>query len=1027
MKCARYSFVLFTTLFAWVMFCFAQPNSSIDLYKLKPAKYKNRLLLSEKTGEGKIRPVKRLFQNTFTHYNYHFNANNKVNEILEKAKKLNKDDYTQLLPFYNYTLDNTALDKEQIDSVIYKCTAAILLHDLRDDWVDNMYMLMGRTYLYKKFLDSAGYVFQYINYAWAAKVDGYDLPIGSNISNPNGVFSISTPEKKSRLARIFNNPISRNESFLWRIRVLLEQNRMADANGLIGLLRIDQMFPKRLMPFFHEVMALSYYKQQVNDSAAWHLTRALPQAADIGEKARWEFLIAQLYGMTKNNDSLARHFYEKSIQDATDPLMEAFARLDMVSLSSTKKGYTPQDNIDEVYRLARKERFYNYRDVLYYAAALLELKQKNTNGGISALQKSLKYNSDNPEQRQKTLLLLADTYFDTKVYKPSYNYYDSVQTNTLNETDKRRVEERKSALAVITENFTTLETQDSLQRIAKMSEAERNIYIKKLLKKLRKAEGLKESDVVDFGSEGSSFEGSAGSAAQPTELFSANSKNDFYFNNTNVKQVGFTEWKSKWGNRPNVDNWRRQSAVTKTSAPKSPPPSTPDASPSDMNLQVGNDIDPIPNSIIPPNRNSAPKSEEPKDLSFEGFMRDVPLREDQMAESDSAIAKALFSNGLVFQNNLRDFQSAVNHYEPFLHKFPKNEKVEQGIYNLIYCYRQLGLTMRADSITKVLRTQFPNGKYTALLDAKPKLPGEQDDTTVAYQHVYNTFVKGNFENAKVAKAEADKKYGKSYWTPQLLFIESVYYIKANDDSTAIDRLESLVNTFPNTPLTEKAIRMIELLRERGWRAKRLRDSLEARTRDSIAAIDSLAHLKPLKDTITKGKDTLIKKVNPVIKPSKPTIPPAQPVLKPAIDTTQKVPKKDSVVAKEQDTFMYDPLEPHYAILQLDDVDNVFINRAANSFDIYNKSTYPSRQIDIASEKINDQYAFLYLGPLENAADAMAYLDKAKKSMRTTIIPWLPSYKFKLSIISGSNLLVLQKTKDVVQYNKFLKKVLPGKF
>ncbi len=100
-------------------------------YVLKGQKRKNLLF------------PRRLIQNTVTHYNYYFNANNKLNEVLERAKASFTDDYSQLLPFYNYSLDATAADSIQLDSITYKSSTGIALHDLRNDWVDNLYLLWG--------------------------------------------------------------------------------------------------------------------------------------------------------------------------------------------------------------------------------------------------------------------------------------------------------------------------------------------------------------------------------------------------------------------------------------------------------------------------------------------------------------------------------------------------------------------------------------------------------------------------------------------------------------------------------------------------------------------------------------------------------------------------------------------------------------------------------------------------------------------------------------------------------------------
>ena len=121
----------------------------------KPKKFENRQLRSEKTGDKKFTLPRRFMQNTTTHYNFFFNANEKLKEVLERAKSSHRDDYTKLLSFYNYSFDETAQSKIELDSVIYKSTAGILLHDLRSNWVVNLYLLIGKAYYLKIDFDSA--------------------------------------------------------------------------------------------------------------------------------------------------------------------------------------------------------------------------------------------------------------------------------------------------------------------------------------------------------------------------------------------------------------------------------------------------------------------------------------------------------------------------------------------------------------------------------------------------------------------------------------------------------------------------------------------------------------------------------------------------------------------------------------------------------------------------------------------------------------------------------------------------------
>src|SRR6476646_1116403 len=65
----------------------------------KPKKYDNRHPLSEKSESKKFTVPRRFVQNTTTHYNYFFNANNKMNEIISRAKAVHIDDFNKLLSF----------------------------------------------------------------------------------------------------------------------------------------------------------------------------------------------------------------------------------------------------------------------------------------------------------------------------------------------------------------------------------------------------------------------------------------------------------------------------------------------------------------------------------------------------------------------------------------------------------------------------------------------------------------------------------------------------------------------------------------------------------------------------------------------------------------------------------------------------------------------------------------------------------------------------------------------------------------
>lgn len=1014
----------------------SQPVLSFEL--LKPKQYETRTLPSEKSASTRFSVPKRFYNNLVSRFNYYFNANNILNDLVEKSKQAHVDDYTQLLSFYNYTLDTTA--KSEVDTVIYKCTAGILLHDLRSDWVDKFYLLMGKAYLYRRDFDSATNVFQYINYAFAPKDNGYDIPIGSNASNTAGVFTIATRENRSLWKKLASFPPSRNESFLWQARTYIEQEAYVEASSLLEIIRTDPNFPARLQTDLQELTAYLFYKEKNYLGAAMHLSKALDNAETRLEKARWEYLTAQLYQLAgQNKEAIA--FFEKAIQHTTDPLMEVYARLTVVNLATSNQENALQQNLDELLRMARKDKYQTFRDIIYYAAAELELKRKNYKAAQSHLLKSIKYNENNPLQRNKSFLLLGDLNYTRKAYGLSYDYYDSLQVSTLKEADQIRVEERKPALQIISENQKIISREDSLQLLAALPTEEREALLKKLLKQIRKEKGLKESEkeTVGYGS-------NLPPIASTTNLFGGGS-NDFYFQNASLKAKGMSDFKARWGNRPNVDNWRRQGAVERS-----------------INATVAAATD--------KNTMNAPVKEKADELSLESLLGNIPLTAEKMAVSDEAIKKSLLTNALTFQNKLEDYPTAIEVYEELARRYPGSKEMEQVLFNLAYCYKKTQLYSRSDSATLALKNVYPGGKYASLL-TDASLEKKKDLIQEAYENVYGLFVQGKFNQAREAKLQADRDFGNSYWTPQLLYIESIYYIKQREDSTAINRLENIQTLFKQSPLAEKAVTMIDVLRRRNEIEAYLTNLNIERPTDLLAknvdlnntnttgigrnkpdglqmppkqvkaaprALADLSDTKTVTTAVTKPDSLLntpkqvkaapkaladLSNTNTIssepfgVKDSLSTLPGE---LKSKIIPLSSQPK---MIAGK--TFSFNPADTQYVVIILDNVDPIYISEGRNAFNRFNQDRYPDQKIEVYSRRINAQYQFLLFGPFVNAQEAIAYIDKTKPLATTRIVPWLTADKFSFNIISNANMEVLLKDLDMAGYRAFMHEVFPDKF
>ena len=953
----------------------SQPNSTIELNK--PERYQNKLLKAEKSEFTKFNTAKRLYNNMVSQYNYFFNANVKLEEILAAAKENFKEDYTQLLPFYNYSLDQTAEDNS-IDTIIYKCTAGILLHDLRSDWVDQFYLLLGKAYMLRKDFDSATMVFKYINYAFGPKDDGYDVLIGSNETNKNGIFSISTSEKRNIWKKISSPRPTRNESLLWQVRNNIEENKLTEAESLLELIRSDKLFPTRLKTDWYEMEAYLQYTKETYDSAAHFIIKALNNAENRSEKARWEYLAAQLLTITgKKANAIA--MFDKSISHAIDPVMEVYARLNIVSLAAENKDNSLQENLNQLLLMAKKDKYEGYKNIIYAAAAEIELKRNNYAAVEQLLLKSIQSTEGDESFKQQCFLKLADVSFTNKNFITAAKYYDSIQISLLKETDQKRIAFRKPPVDTIALNLTTIILEDSLQKIAKMPFEERTIFLKNLLKKWRKEKGLKENETeVSYG--GNLI------ADNSNDLFKSTG-NDFYFNSSSLKSKGLSEFKAKWGNRPNIDNWRRQTAVERS---------------------FTNTIS--PETSLNTDKKNAGKSEN-KDASIESLMENIPLTQDAKQSSNQKIMNALMSNGYVFQYYLEDYPSAIEAYESMRKRFPDSTVSEDLLFHLNNCYNKVGAYAKADSIIRRLEKEYPNGKFTKKLTAAP-IKKRKNPATDAYDNIYQTFLSGRFEEALQKKNEADSLYGKNFKNPQLMFVEAIYYIKQKQDSIAIHRLTNIVSLFSQTDIANKAATMINVLKKR-TEIEAYLTNLEVERQPEIETRKVDLNNTNIAQTDRIKKDAIPSPVNKEL--SKNMAINEAAIIKPAVQLI------------ENDTYQFNEADTQYAAVILTKVDRMFVNEAKNAFNRFNQEKFYGERIALNITPLNDDVQLILFGPFDNAGLATNFVDQTKPSTSSRILPWLTADKYSFSIISPSNLELLLKKKNIEAYQKMLLELLPGKF
>jgi len=1002
-----------------------QPDYTVPL--TKPAKYKDKTLRSEKSEDKKFTISSRVYQGMVTHYNYYYNANLKIENIIAKAKLAHQDDFSELLPFYNYSPATTSADSVELDSIVYKASAGIVLHDLRNSYIDNLYMLIGRAYFHWQKYDSAYRIFQFVNYRFFPKEkDEYNIVVGSNSRTTKGELNISTKEKKGFLRKLFSKPPSRNESLIWIARTYAEDSLLDEAAALAHLLKRDRFFPKRLHRDIDEVLAYVHYRQEQWDSTSFYLKKALRNARNKNDLARWEYLLAQLYART-NQWSASNMYYARSKKHTPDPVLYIYARINEALIAENETKKTSGDAYDELLKLARKERFDGFEDILFYAASELALQKKDTAKAISLLQKSARFNTENTALRNKTYLQLADIWFHQKKYYQSSAAYDSLNLLDNSVASKlSEIEQKKAVLKDLVKQIDIVNREDSLQRIAVMGEKERYQYLKTLLKKLRKQKGIKDTDIEP------TYVSASNNTNQDAGLFiQTGNTSSWYFNNNSQKSKGYTEFGARWGKRPNIDNWRRQEAVDATSNASNFMPGNPGG--------IDGDVD----QSTAPVFGNRPQATDEQELSIESLQSDLPLTDTLLAQSNKRIIEAMFEQALIYKNKLEDYPECIAVLNEILRRFPATDKEESILFELSYAHRKNGQANLSAQYAQQLAQKYPDGKSGTLLTPK----ADNTDSLSAgrqYENIYALFRSGQYDAAVQEKKKADEKYGDKYWTPQLLYVESLGHVNRKNDSLALLTITQIESRFAGSEMAEKAATLKEVVSRRAAitdyltntdiqrdEEKKLEIPYEERRDITKASASDLRSIvppaaqkikKPAGISYIKRPRAGIEKIDHSAEPYRADL------------MTQKLKKAPLVLPaikplKEEITdmvYIYNPSEPYLMLMIFEKMDQVYRKEAAVSLQRYNNSVRGGEDIGTRLYETDPALNWLEIGPFPAMASSLGFYNEVAPAMNK-IIPWLAADKYQLLIISEANLETLKTRRDISEYLLFIRRYIKDKF
>jgi len=934
----------------------------------KPLPYER--LLNTKYTLGR-----RAYQNTVSQFNFLFHAEEELNENILRARNEYVDDYTSLISFYDYDL--STISKNSIDSIIYRCNANIVLHDLRSNWVDDAYLLLAKAYLFHKDFDTAGSILQFINYSFDDKEDGMDLPIGSNLRNTKGKFSIATAENN----RFFENLNVRNESMIWQARNYFEKEEFNEGISLLQLLETDAIFPKRLYPFLNEQLAYGYYLMEMYDKSAAALEKGIDNAPDDAAKTRWYYLIGQLWQKADRWDK-AYPWYKKANQNAVNPIVSVYAKISMISYDAKNANNPWEELAYSLERMIKRDKYKPYADIIYFEMSKLAIQNNAYVKANEWLIQSIKKNRTNLKQKQKAFELLGDINYTNNKYSIAKLAYDSLQTILKTNPNYETIQARKKWLGTISTNEKIMEAQDSLQFIYQLNPGAQEAQYKNWQKRIQfENESLKNifTDKIPI---------SVYIIEIPTRnnFSNTDNSNNFYFDNKSVLEQGKQNFSQKWGQRPNVDAWRRKASLMNTSSSISNQDPSMTAS---QNMNTNKDSLQIMNLSKDGKGNGDAKANE------RGNGYSMIKDGSAFIKSKQDGNKAALTSAETFLFELNDFERAYPLYLKVIGNNIDSSMTERAMLDLASHYLHENLNEKSDSIIRLVEQIFPKGFYATKKKETSFKKKKEADVLNDYKEAYFLSQIGNWESLAAISTQLNSDLRRTKWYIPFKFIQVKMYAQQRMDSTAIVLLDSIVLQNTNEKLRDRAKNIIEELKNRKQTETYLTNlNLSKELLDSSALVSTLPKAMDtssiVKVATTKSSNAGNLKKDIATEPNIPLLP-----------------------------FTNDSSEQHYIAFATQKVSAAFVKEMQTAFTYLNNDEFIKEKLNVTYIQFNESSYIVWIGSFENIQLAKNYINKIKPRLSKEIISFVPSKQYEIYLLSKSNILLIKDETDLKQYQQFM--------
>lgn len=705
--------------------------------------------------------VNRTYHNLTARYNGYFWAGEAVKEGEIKLFETQKDNYKTILPVYPLG-DNESVKNiyPEMDKAYKKTSTVIKRHSMlikgqeRCKWIDDNYLIIGKTHYYKKEYFDAESIFEYV-------------------------------------IRQYKKEPSRQEAYIWLARTQIELGRYIQAQNTLDLILNDKNFPKKLHSHRAQTAAYLSIKKNNYEDASQKIEFALKQKNPKRVKARLHFILGQLY-QKRQFDKQAFYHFKKAARKTPYYEQEFFARLyNALNADESAGGETKR----KLKKMAEEEKNKDYADQIYFTLAQIEKKEGNTDKQIEYLKESVKRSTTNNYQKTESFLQLADLHFKMPKYEESEMYYDSaVKILPADYPDYEFIIERKTALSELIVQLKTINKEDSLQKISKLSDKEKERLVMKMVKQAQDEADRKqrEEELKKAREQNAQFDNKT---PDQTKLNFDGGK--WYFYNPQTVSNGMIEFKRKWGQRKWEDNWRRSNKVSFNF--------------DEANNQEQNNENPEENLT---KEEKEKKKKQEDTFNPEYYTKDFLNTPEDYINSDMRIKTAYYKAGNIYKERLSDKPNAIETFITFLSRYDTSMYHLPVLYSLYLMNKDLKKDLVALNYKNIIINQYPNSEYAQILldpDFYKRKMESEENVDKYYEVTYEFYLKQQYKTVLERCATASASFPGSAYAARFSYLRAMSKGAIEGQNSMLAALKDVTLTYPDDPIKSKADEVIQLL------------------------------------------------------------------------------------------------------------------------------------------------------------------------------------------------------------------------